>query len=131
MKKLLFSIISLLAFLASLALVVNAQDADQHAHSWQTPDQVVANMDSKLSLTDDQKAKITPIVADRQEKLKELFQSSGRRRQKAREVKSIVSDSDQKIEALLTDDQKQKYEEIKQEREEQMKERRAARHSGS
>ena len=42
-----------------------------------------------------------------------------------------MSDSDQKIEALLNDDQKKKYQEMKQERAEQMKERRAARHSGS
>ena len=131
MKKLLFSLICLLALLASGLKNARAQDADQHARSWPTPEAVVANMDSELSLSDDQKAKITPIIADRQEKIKALAQSSGRRRKKGREMRSIMSDSDQKIEALLNDDQKKKYQEMKQERAEQMKERRAARHSGS
>jgi Spy/CpxP family protein refolding chaperone len=130
-KKLLFSIICLLALVALAPQALRAQDADQHARSMPSPDQVVAKMDSKLSLSDDQKAKITPIIADRQEKIKELAQSSERRRKKGREMKSIISDSDKKIEALLTNDQKQKYEELKQSRKEQMKERRAARQSGS
>jgi Spy/CpxP family protein refolding chaperone len=129
-KKLLFSIICLLALVASGSPAAHAQDTDQHARSWPNPDQVVANMDATLSLSDDQKAKITPIIANRQEKLKALAQSSERRRKKAREMKSIMSDSDKKIQALLTDDQEKKYEELKQQRKEQMKERRAARQPG-
>jgi len=130
-KKLLFSIACLLALLALGPQTLRAQDADQHARSWPTPDEVIAKMDSKLSLSDDQKAKITPIIADRQEKLKALAQSSDRRRKKAREMKAVISGSDQKIEALLSDEQKRKYQEMKQERAEQMKERKAARHAGS
>ena len=130
MKKL-FSIVCLLALVALAPQALRAQDTDQHARNWPTPDQVVAQMASKLSLTDDQKAKITPIIADRQQKIKELAQTSERRRKKGREMRSIMSDSDKKIEALLNDDQKQKYEELKQERREQMKEPRAARQSGT
>jgi Spy/CpxP family protein refolding chaperone len=88
-------------------------------------------MDSQLSLSDDQKAKITPIIADRQEKLKALAESSGRRRKKAREMRSIMEDSDKKIEALLTNEQKTKYEQMEQERREQARERRAQRRAES
>jgi hypothetical protein len=60
------------------------------------PDEVVAILDSKLSLSDDQKAKITPIIADRQEKIRELADSSGRHMRKGRQMKSIYEESDQK-----------------------------------
>jgi len=86
------------------------------ARSWPTPDEVVAKLDSKLSLTDDQKAKIKPSIADRQEKMKALANESGRHRRKVREIRSIMSESDKKIEAILNDDQKNKYEEMQQER---------------
>ena len=133
MKKFLFSALCLLAFFASLPQLARAQDADSgpHTRNWPTPEEVVAKMDSQLSLSDDQKAKITPIIAERQEKLKALVDSSGRRRKKGREARSIISDSDKKIEALLNDDQRKKYEEMEQQRREEARERHAQRRSGS
>jgi Spy/CpxP family protein refolding chaperone len=93
--------------------------------SWPTPDEAVARMSSKLNLTDDQKTKITPIIADRQAQMRALMaDTSGRRMQKARKAKSIMSDSDKKIEAVLTSDQKKTYAEMKEERKEQLQERR-------
>jgi len=95
---------------------------------WPTPDEAVARMSTKLNLTDDQKSKITPIIADRQAQMRALMaDSSGRRLQKARKAKSIMSDSDKKIEALLTSDQKKAYEQMKEERREQMQSRRQER----
>jgi Spy/CpxP family protein refolding chaperone len=89
-----------------------------------SPDKVVEMMSSKLSLTDTQKTQITPIIADRQQKMATLkADTSMRKFKKAREAKSIMGDSDQKIEAVLTPDQKKKYEEIKEQMKEQMKER--------
>ena len=124
----------ILSFVALFVLCVAAsqmafsapQDAGdgQAGSRWPTPDEVVAKMDSKLSLSDDQKAKIKPIIADRQEKLKALAADSGRRRKKAREAKSIMEDSDKQITAVLNDDQRQKYSEVQQEMREQMRERR-------
>jgi len=100
------------------------QAREDQAGSWPTPDEVVSKLDSKLSLTDDQKAKITPIIAERQEKLKALqADTSGRRLRKARKAKSIFEDSDKKIKAVLTDDQKQKYEAMQQEMRQQARER--------
>ena len=90
-----------------------------------SPDQVVAMMSSKLSLTDDQKTKITPIIADRQQKMKALkADTSMRKMKKAREAKSIMDDSDKKIEAVLTAEQKPKYEQMEAEMKEKMKESR-------
>ena len=91
---------------------------------WPTPEEAVARMSSKLNLTDDQKTKITPIIADRQTQVKALMaDASSRRMQKARKAKSIMSDSDKKIEAVLTSDQKKTYAEMKEQRKEQMQAR--------
>jgi len=90
---------------------------------WPSAEETIARLSSKLNLSDDQKSKITPIIADRQAKMRELAGSSGRRLQKARKAKSIMADSDKKIEALLTSDQKKTYEQMKEERRERMQER--------
>jgi len=63
--------------------------------------------------------------------MKALANEFGRRRRKVREIRSIMSESDKKIEAILNDDQKNKYEEMQQERREQAKERRQERANGS
>lgn len=97
---------------------------------WPSPEEAVARLNSKLALTDDQKSKITPIIADRQAKMQALMEdTSGRRFQKARKAKSILSDSDKKIEAVLTADQKKLYEQMKEERREQMQSRMQQRNS--
>ena len=81
-------------------------------------------MSNKLNLSDDQKAKITPIIADRQTQMRELMDdTSSRRLQKAQKAKSIMSDSDKKIEAVLSKDQKKTYEQMKEEMREQMRSR--------
>ena len=130
MKKYLFIIACLFSLVVSVPRVAVAQDAStnqaQSGRHWPSPDEVVAKMDGKLSLSDDQKAKITPIIAERQEKMKSLASEGGRRRKKAREMKSIMEDSDKKIKALLSDDQKKKYDELQQE---MRQERRQAHHA--
>lgn len=98
---------------------------------WPSPDEAVARLSTKLNLSDDQKSKITPIIADRQAQMRALADSSGRRLQKARKAKSIMSDSDKKIEALLTSDQKKTYEQMKEERREQMQSRMQERGNGN
>jgi Spy/CpxP family protein refolding chaperone len=99
---------------------------------WPTPDEAVARLSGKLNLSDDQKSKITPIIADRQAQMRALMaDSSGRRLQKARKAKSIMSDSDKKIEAILTSDQKKTYEQMKEERHEQMQSRMQDRGNGN
>jgi hypothetical protein len=109
----------------------SAQSNDASSRrSWPTVEEVVGKLDEKLSLSDDQKEKITPIIAERQEKMKALAAEPGRRRKKAREMKSIYSESDEKIKSLLNDDQKQKYSEVERQMHDQarqrMQERRAS-----
>ena len=109
---------------SSVSRVAYSDSSSQTTQEWPTPDQVVSRMNEKLNLSEDQKSKITPIIADRQTQMKALMaDSSGRKMQKARKAKSIMSDSDQKIMAVLNDDQKKKYEQMKDEMRDQMRSR--------
>ncbi|HEY0162526.1 MAG TPA: hypothetical protein VGB69_07615 [Edaphobacter sp.] len=89
-----------------------------------SPEETVTRMSSKLNLSDDQKNQILPIITNRQAQMKALMgDDSGRRMQKARKARSIMSESDQKIEAVLTSEQKKTYEQMKEEMREQVRSR--------
>ena len=88
-----------------------------------SPDEVVSRLDSKLSLTDDQKAAIKPIIAERQDKLRALLADGSGPMQHRRELRSIVKDSDSRINALLTPAQQKQYAEVEKEMRAQMRER--------
>lgn len=130
---------SMFVFVAALGLLVSVpqparafqDDSETQARKLPTPEEVVEKLDSKLSLSDDQKAKITPIIAERQQRMRAAAANqSGRRFKKAREMKSIYKDSDEKIKAVLTDEQKKKYDELEKQMREEMKERRKQRNNG-
>ena len=96
----------------------------QTMHPMPTPDQVVQKMSEKLNLTDQQKAQITPIIADRQQKMQALrADQSMERPEKMQKMKAINQDSDTKIKSVLTDEQKQKYEAMQQQAREEMRKR--------
>lgn len=125
MKRSIFhSCTMLLVLNAGLALsLAQAPDGDV-ARQMPSPDQVVAKMSEKLNLTDEQKTQITPIIADRQQKMEALrADTSTDRREKGQKMRAIYQDSDTKIKAVLTDDQKQKYEAMEQQARSQMKQR--------
>jgi periplasmic protein CpxP/Spy len=94
------------------------------APQMRSPDQVVERMNEKLNLTDQQKAQITPIIAERQQKMLALrADTSERRPARARNMKGIMHESDEKIEAVLNPDQKRKYEAMEQQMRAQAKQR--------
>src|SRR6478736_2418081 len=74
------------------------------------PDTQLQHMTQQLDLTPDQQSQIKPLLVDRQQKLEALRadQSSSQddRRAKAR---TISQETRSKIEAILTDQQKQKF----------------------
>ena len=132
-RKPILTIAAVVALFVSAPQIFAQQDAppaqDQAGRHRRSPDEVVDMLDSKLSLSDDQKAKIKPVIEERQQKIQALSDSSGRRRKKARQMKSIMEDSDKKISAILTEEQRQKYKEVKDQMREQAKARRQERNS--
>ena len=78
-----------------------------------------------LSLTEDQKSKILPIIVERQRKIQEVWTSSTLFvRQKQGQVRGINEDSDRRINALLTGEQQKTYFALEQERKVQRRLRR-------
>lgn len=89
-----------------------------------SPDEMASTLAAKLNLSDDQKTKIAPIIADRQQKIQSLrADTSMRPMQKMRKMKGIFEDSDKKIEAVLNDEQKKQYVAMEQELRQQMRSR--------
>lgn len=75
------------------------------------PDRQLAHLTKALDLTSDQQAQIKPILVDRQQQMRSLFQDQTLSRQDKRaKAQSIQQDTQTKLEAALNDTQKQKFE---------------------
>ena len=124
-------------FLATLAvtslslavpLVARAQSeppaVSQASAGLPSPDEVVNRLSDKLALSSDQKTAIAPIIADRQQKLKALAaDTDSRPRQRRSQMRSILEQSDQKINAILTPDQQNEYAALEKQMREELRER--------
>jgi Spy/CpxP family protein refolding chaperone len=93
------------------------------------PDKRLAHMTKRYNLTADQQSQIKPILADEQTQMQSMrSDTTSSREDKRAKMQSMHQESTQKIEAVLTDQQKQKFEADQQ----KMQERRAEhRHGGS
>jgi periplasmic protein CpxP/Spy len=74
------------------------------------PDQQLARLTSALNLTDDQQAKIKPLLVERQQKMQALMQDQSAAPEDRRaQMRTISEGTNNSIKALLNDDQKQKF----------------------
>ncbi|MHA4894791.1 Spy/CpxP family protein refolding chaperone [Pedobacter sp. PWIIR3] len=127
MKKLLI----ICGLILSAVTFANAQDAQQQAGGrgpGGTPEERakrnVAMVAEKLKLTEDQKTKVTAIYLEQNAKMRKLRDSVGDDRDAIRAVMmKQTAQTDSKIEALLTDEQKKLFTAFKDERKEMMKKR--------
>ncbi|HWB32235.1 MAG TPA: hypothetical protein VG714_03585 [Acidobacteriaceae bacterium] len=74
-----------------------------------TPEDRVAALDKAVTLTDDQKTKITAIYTADQKKMMDMMQSGEDRSTLMPKMQAMREDENTQIKALLTDDQKPKY----------------------
>jgi protein CpxP len=94
-----------------------AQSAPARPHKAADPQHQTKRMAKKLGLTADQQAKIEPILADRDQQVQTLRANTALApNDRKAQLRSLVQDSDSKIEAFLNDNQKQQYEQMKQNR---------------
>jgi len=77
--------------------------------SWPSPEEIVTKLDQQLSLSDQQKAKLLPIITQRQEQLKALESDTSRPAVRAHKLKFIYNSSELRINQVLNMGQKQKY----------------------
>lgn len=103
MKKIIF-----LALMGMLTLQsVNAQ---RKGGKTRTPEQMVEKLDKKLNLTDEQEKQITTLYSD-------FFKQDLSRKER----KSAMQELEKKITSLLTDEQKEAFEQMKKERPQRQK----------
>jgi Spy/CpxP family protein refolding chaperone len=75
------------------------------------PDQRLAHMTKRYNLTADQQSQIKPILQDEQQQMQSMHSDTSMSRDdKMAKMKSMHETDNQKIEAVLTGDQKQKFE---------------------
>ena len=96
---------------ANAAQAAPSQPGQQHRNF--DPSQFAAHLGKRLSLSSDQVAQITPILTARQQQMQTLRADASLSEQD-RHAKShaIMQDTNSKIEAVLTDSQKQQFEQM-------------------
>ena len=82
-----------------------------HGGHMMDPDQRLAHMTKRYKLTADQQSQIKPILQDEQQQMQTMHAgTSTPQADKRAKMMSMHQESTQKIEAVLTDEQKQKFE---------------------
>lgn len=129
-----FSIaVFLLAFAAGLMVVDQTSYALQTAPAAQehgamggpamTPEGRLKMLTEKLNLTEDQQAKLKPILEDQSKQMKALHEDTSLApADKQAKMKELHESSTEKINAVLTPDQQAKWKQMKQEMMEKHKE---------
>lgn len=91
------------------------------------PDELASRLQSitaRLNLTEDQKAKISPILQQETADLRALKENTSlRRREKFRQFRDINQKASEQIRALLTPEQQPKYDELRAAARAEMKQR--------
>lgn len=94
----------------------STQQSPRHFHRGHrmNPDRQLAHLSKTLDLTADQQAQIKPILVNRQQQMKALWQDQSLSRQDKRaKAQAIQQDTRTQLEAALNDQQKQKFEEMR------------------
>ncbi len=121
MKKLLIAAVFCIGFAGSSF----AQQMDKK-HEMKSPEErakmMTEMMDKKLSLTADQKSKIYEINLERARKMEKMRSADSKERAKKMEDrKELMSESDKKMQKVLTAEQRKTYDELKARRMEREK----------
>jgi len=125
MKKNLVRFLVVAFAFAALSLPVLAQNAADQGqgkhHGMPSVDERVQHLTKMLNLSTDQQAKVKSIFEDQQNQMASLKQNTSMSQEDRRaKFQAIHQDTHQKIQALLNDDQKAKFEEIKAQHKEHM-----------
>ena len=91
-------------------LTLQSVNAQRKEGNTRTPEQMVEKLDKKLNLTDEQEKQITTLYSD-------FFKQDLSREER----KSAIQELEKKITSLLTDEQKEAFEQMKKERPQRQK----------
>ena len=126
-----WSILTILMLLAAGLMFAQTSQESQaptphkHAgmhHNGESVDQHLQMLSEKLNLTDDQKAKLKPVLQDQMQQMKAVREDSSlSQEQKHAKMKSIHESLDDQINAVLTPEQQAKFKQMRQEQMEKHK----------
>ena len=117
--KRIFSLLILIAGSLAFASEAGSQEPapSETAPVGRSANDVVNDLAKHLSLTEEQKSKILPIIVERRKKIQDVWTTSTLFvHQKQVQVRGINKDTDRRINALLTGDQQKAYAALEQER---------------
>ena len=79
------------------------------------PQKQTARLSRKLQLTPDQAAKIEPILANRQQQMQQMrADTSLSQHDLHQKMRALKQDTDSQMQAILTDSQRQQYQQLQQ-----------------
>ncbi len=114
-----YSTVALLLLVSQLSYPVHAEPKRKRLDSQKIEEIKEKHMDKltrELNLTSDQQSKVKAAFDEQKPKIEALHKEMAEKR------KALMEETDGKIEAVLTPEQKTKYEKIKAERREKIKE---------
>jgi periplasmic protein CpxP/Spy len=109
-----------------------APQEGQHAWHHADPNQEVKRLTKRLNLSADQQNQLLPILTDRQQQMEGIHNDSSlSAKDKHAKMRAVREDTDAKIRNVLTDAQKQTYDQMQQQMRERMQQRREQNQNGS
>jgi len=104
----------------------SAEQSGQHVERHQMdPNREVQRLGKELKLTQDQKNQILPVLTERQQTMQGIRSDNSLSQTDRRaKMQQAFEDSNNKIRAVLNDQQKQKYDAMQQQRRERMQQHR-------
>ncbi len=97
----------------------------QHAWRQADPNQQVQRLAKRLNLTADQQSELLPILTERQQQMQSIYKDDSLSpADKHAKMRSVRESSETKIRGILTDTQKQTYDQMQQQMRERPQQRR-------
>jgi Spy/CpxP family protein refolding chaperone len=110
-------VIMILLGIRMLAGAPLPQYGGQHMRGRMTPEDQLARMNKQLQLTDEQQAKIKPILEEQHKQMMDLRQDTSMSREdRIAKFREVRQQSLEKIKPILTPEQQKKWQEIQEQR---------------
>jgi protein CpxP len=102
-----------------------AENSQAGGHRHADPTRQVRMLTKRLSLSSQQQDQLLPILKDREDQVRNVMNDASlSKKDQHAKMQTIREDSKTKIEALLTDSQKQQYQQMEQQMHDRMQQRR-------
>ncbi len=96
-----------------------------HEQHRMDPNRQIQRLTKRLNLTADQQNQILPILTERQQQMQSILNDSSlSAKDRHAKMRTVREDSETKIKAVLTDSQKQTWDQMQQQRREHMQQQR-------